>query len=53
MTEMTKIITQYVAIISFVILTIIGFIQKDWNLGFLLNLGLVILYVALFLQPIK
>ena len=50
---MIKLILQYIIIISFIGLTIIGFREQDWNYGFLLNLGLVILYIALYLQPIK
>ncbi len=53
MINIIKTILQYVAISSFAGLTIIGYLEKDWNLGFLLNLALVILYVALYLQPIK
>jgi len=53
MLNLIKIILQYIAISSFAGLTIIGIIQQDWNLGFLLNLALTILYVALYLQPIK
>lgn len=48
-----KLVLQIIAISSFGFLTIIGYIQKDWNLGFLLNLALTILYIALYLQPIK
>lgn len=48
-----KTLLQYIAIGSFSGLTVIGIIQKDWNFGFLLNFALVILYVALYLQPIK
>lgn len=50
---MIKLILQYIIIISFTGLTIIGFIERDWNYGFLLNLSLIILYIALYLQPIK
>ncbi len=48
-----KIILEYLAISCFAGLSIIGILQKNWNFGFLLNLALVILYVALYLQPIK
>ena len=50
--ELLKIILQSTIIVSFMALTIIGYIQQDWNLGLLLNLGLVILYVALYWEPI-
>lgn len=50
---MIKLILQYIIILGYIGLTIIGFIEKDWNLGFLLNFALVILYIALYLQPIK
>ena len=53
MINLLKIILQYIAIGSFAGLTVIGIVQKDWNFGFLLNLALVILYIALYLQPIK
>ena len=48
-----KLALQLMAISSFGFLTIIGFIQKDWNLGFGLNLALTLLYIFLYLQPIK
>jgi hypothetical protein len=48
-----KLILQVIAISSFGGLTIIGIIQKDWNFGVGLNFALVLLYVFLYLQPIK
>ena len=51
--ELYKTIFQHLAIYSFVALTIAGIVEKDWNFGFLLNFALVILYVALYLQPFK
>ena len=48
-----KLILQYIAITSFGGLTIIGFIQKDYNFGVGLNFALVLLYIFLYLQPIK
>ena len=48
-----KIILQIMAISCFGFLTIIGYIQKDWNLGFGLNIALTLLYIFLYLQPIK
>ena len=53
MIEIIKIVLQYIIIISFSLLTIIGFIQKDWNYGFLLNLSLTILYIVIYLHPLK
>ena len=53
MIEYYKYILQLMAITCFGILTIIGIIQKDWNFGFGLNLALTLLYVFLYLQPIK
>ena len=50
---MIKTLLQYIIIISFIGLTIIGFTEQDWNYGFLLNLILSILYIVLYLQPIK
>ena len=46
-----KFILQIIAISSFGGLTIIGIIQKDWNLGFGMNLALVILYIFIYIQP--
>lgn len=46
-------IIQYVVISSFIILTILGGLQRNWNYGVGLNFGLVLLYVFLYLQPIK
>jgi len=48
-----KYYVQIAAIICFIILTIIGAMQKDWNFGCGLNAALVMLYVFLYLQPIK
>ena len=53
MIDLLKIILQYIAISSFALLAIIGLIQRDMNFGFLLNLALTVLYIALYLQPIK
>jgi hypothetical protein len=46
-----KFIIQVIAISCFGLLTIIGIIQKQWNLGFGLNLALTLLYIFLYLQP--
>ena len=48
-----KILLQYIAISAFIGLTIIGVIEKDWNFGVGLNVALVLLYIFLYLQPIK
>ena len=48
-----KILLQYIAIAAFAGLTVIGVIEKDWNFGVGLNFALVLLYVFLYLQPIK
>ena len=48
-----KFILQLTAISSFGFLTIIGYIQNDWNLGFGLIFALTLLYIFLYLQPIK
>jgi len=53
MINLLKIILQYIAISSFAGLTIIGILQKDWNYGVGLNFALVLLYVFLYLSPIK
>jgi hypothetical protein len=53
MDNLIKLIFQYIAISSFAILTIVGVIQKDWNFGVGLNFALTILYIFLYLQPIK
>jgi hypothetical protein len=53
MIESCKLTLQLIAISSFGFLTIIGYLQKDWNLGFGLNLALTLLYIFLYLQPIK
>ena len=53
MVQIIKIILQYMAIGCFTGLTAIGVIQKDWNFGFGVNIALVILYIFLYLQPIK
>ena len=50
--EFIKTVLQSLIIINFMGLTLVGFLQHDWNLGFLLNLGLVILYVALWWRPL-
>ena len=51
MIEIIKTTLQYIAIMSFFGLTLIGMKQHDWNLGFLLNFALTILYIALYIQP--
>jgi hypothetical protein len=48
-----KFILQIIAISSFGGLTIIGLIQKNYNMGVGLNFALTLLYVFLYLQPIK
>lgn len=48
-----KFLLQYIAIFSFIGLTLCGIVEKDWNFGVGVNLGLVILYVFLYLMPIK
>ena len=48
-----KFILQIIAITSFGGLIIIGYIEKDWNLGMGLNFALVLLYIFLYLQSIK
>ena len=53
MIKIIQLVLQYVAIASFGGLTIIGFIQKDWNFGVGLNFALVLLYVFLYLRPIR
>lgn len=53
MLNLLQIILQYIAIITFAGLSIIGVIQHNWNFGFGLNLALVLLYIFLYLQPIK
>jgi hypothetical protein len=53
MIKIIQLILQYVAIASFGGLTIIGIIQKDWNFGVGLNFALVLLYVFLYLRPIR
>ena len=45
---MIKLILQYIIIISFIGLTLIGFKEQDWNYGFLLNLIISMLYIALY-----
>jgi len=51
--NLIKIILQYIAISSFAGLTIVGIVQKDWNYGVGLNFSLVLLYIFLYLCPIK
>jgi hypothetical protein len=48
-----KLILQIVAISSFGGLTIVGIVEKQWNFGVGLNFALVLLYIFLYLQPIK
>ena len=48
-----KLCIELLAIVCFLILSIIGFIQKDWNFGWGMNLALAILYVFIYLQPIR
>lgn len=48
-----KLLMQCHAILCFFVLSIIGVIQKDWNLGVGVNIALVLLYIFLYLQPIK
>jgi hypothetical protein len=48
-----KYIIQLIAISYFVLLTIIGFIEKQYNFGVGLNFALVLLYIFLYLQPFK
>lgn len=53
MVEIFKVILQYCAIFVFIGLSIVGYIQRDWNLGLMLNLVLVVFYIFLYFQPIK
>ena len=53
MINIIKLTLQLIAISSFGLLTIIGYLQKDWNFGVGLNLALTLLYIFLYLQPIK
>lgn len=53
MLTIIKVYIQYIAISCFVSLTVIGWVEKDLNFGFMLNAGLVILYIALYIQPFK
>ncbi len=53
MIELIKLILQYVAISSFALLGIIGHYQKDYNYGAGLNFALSLLYIFLYLKPIK
>jgi len=50
---LAKLIFQYVATLCFVGLTIVGIVEKDWNYGVGVNLGLVVLYIFLYFSPIK
>jgi hypothetical protein len=50
---LVKVLLQYTATLSFVGLTIVGLVEKDWNFGVGVNLGLVILYIFLYFTPIK
>jgi len=50
---LVKLILQYSAILSFLGLTIIGILEKDWNFGVGLNVALVLLYIFLYLKPIR
>lgn len=52
MITLLKISVQYLAIICFGILSVIGIVEKDWNFGLGVNVALVILYIFLYLQPI-
>ena len=53
MINLMKLTLQIMAISCFGFLTIIGYLQKDWNFGVGLNLALTLLYIFLYLQPIK
>lgn len=48
---MIQTILQYNILISFLLLSIIGIINKDWNYGFLMNFSLVFLYISLYVKP--
>jgi len=48
-----KLILQIVAIICFSGLSVIGLIQKDWNMGVVVNILLAVFYIFLYFQPIK
>jgi hypothetical protein len=50
---LAKLILQYAATLCFVGLTIVGIVEKDWNYGVGVNLGLVLLYIFLYFSPIK
>lgn len=45
-------VLQYVAIFTFLILTILSLLTKQYN-GAGINLALTLLYIFLYLQPIK
>jgi len=53
MIQLIEIIHQYLAIYCFVVLTITGGIQKNFDFGLGLNLSLVLLYLFLYIQPIS
>ena len=46
-------ILELLAISTFCGLTVVGVLQKNWNFGFGVNFALVLLYIFLYLQPIK
>jgi hypothetical protein len=48
-----KLTLQIIAIGSFGLLSVIGIIQRDWNFGVGLNFALTILYIFLYLHPIR
>ncbi len=52
MIQIIETIHQYLAIYCFVVLTITGGIQGNWNLGMGVNFSLVLLYLFLYIQPI-
>ena len=53
MIELIKLCLQYGVIVAFGILAIIGYVQKDMNFGFGMNLSLAVLYVFLYCRPIR
>jgi len=52
MIDLIKNILQFVVIFSFIFLSIIGAIQKDWNFGMAMNYVLALLYIVLYWRPL-
>lgn len=53
MVTLIKACHQYLAIYCFCALSVVGLVERDWNFGLGLNAALVLLYIFLYLQPIK